>query len=426
VRRAASVLAAVSALSFAPACGGGDREVPPPPADRGLHVDSASRGGRCDDEREPEEVTRARTPWCSIERALEAAPDGATLILHAGSYPGLDVQERAAPVTIRAARGERVELAGVIVAASSEIRLVGLHLTDGVTLTGGSHSIELLDNEITGAGVTLAGVEDVRLERNRIQELRPGQETGSFGIRVTTDDDRPSRGVVIRGNRLRGLSNDAIQLGSAQDVVIEGNLISNVHPAGFDEHADALQVVGGRNIALRGNEIRDVEHGLLFTDKAVEDVTLENNVIAHVTGGLGMKTEGTYGMPGLRVINNTWYDTRYGVQFRAPHERAVVRNNIFDQVNGLALQPVAERNLVANAAKGFEYGSDAILEPPVWADVETLELAPGSPGVDAGTGEGAPRRDRRGRPRADDPATANSGRGEPPFVDVGAHELSPS
>src|SRR4051794_11999346 len=85
--------------------------IPPKPTPRGgpvpkpgdLYVDVSSRGGRCDDSRGAAAVRSRRTPWCTAQRAVDAAPAGAAVFLRGGSYPAVKVAERAdrkRPVTI--------------------------------------------------------------------------------------------------------------------------------------------------------------------------------------------------------------------------------------------------------------------------------------------------------------------------------------
>jgi hypothetical protein len=50
---------------------------------------------------------------------------------------------------------------------------------------------------------------------------------------------------------------------------------------------------------------------------------------------------------------------------------------------------------------------------------------PGSPCIDAADGNEAPGVDALGRPRVDDPATPNTGTGNPGYADMGAFEYQP-
>ena len=103
---------------------------------------------------------------------------------------------------------------------------------------------------------------------------------------------------------------------------------------------------------IRGNYMRDIEHGLMFTDKQANDVTLENNVISQIDGQ-ALKAEGGYGMPNFKVVGNTIVDSGGSVDFRVKHPGAIVRNNIFHHVAELAAQPTVDHNLIVG---GIELG----------------------------------------------------------------------
>src|SRR5919106_289000 len=53
------------------------RQTRPPPPSSGHYVDMLSLGGSCSDSRSANETKSASTPWCSLARAAEAAPDSA-------------------------------------------------------------------------------------------------------------------------------------------------------------------------------------------------------------------------------------------------------------------------------------------------------------------------------------------------------------
>jgi hypothetical protein len=80
------------------------------------------------------------------------------------------------------------------------------------------------------------------------------------------------------------------------------------------------------------------------------------------------------------------------------------------------------------AATGQEtHGKEA---DPMWADENAgnFTLLPGSPAIDAAN-SGAPGEstvDAAGKPRVDDPATANTGIGPRTYDDLGAYEYQPS
>lgn len=75
--------------------------------------------------------------------------------------------------------------------------------------------------------------------------------------------------------------------------------------------------------------------------------------------------------------------------------------------------------------QGGMAGTGNIDEDPLFAGVADFHLTAGSPCIDAGDAVGAPELDIEGNPRVDDPATADTGSGDPSWVDMGAYEYQP-
>jgi len=71
------------------------------------------------------------------------------------------------------------------------------------------------------------------------------------------------------------------------------------------------------------------------------------------------------------------------------------------------------------AGSNGNISSDPGFTDPVNGD---FRLTSGSPCIDAGNGDYAPPIDISGNPREDDPATANTGSGNPDYTDMGAFE----
>jgi hypothetical protein len=387
----------------------------PAAASRTYFVNPGARGGGCSDARSAAKASHRRTPWCSIRRAVSATPSGATVQVR-GTHPELELDRaprRGAAITFRATQGAQIE--GLSIKAASGLRFKGFRISGPVRLED-AQRIALVENDLDGQPVWLDDTTGVRVERNHIHDIPPGADA-KIGIRLMGD-----RRTVIRGNRIENLVEDPIQVTGAVDVVITNNRIRNAHPAD-GEHTDAIQVLGVERLTIRGNVIRDVEHGLMFTDAQPSDVSIVNNVFAAVSG-TALKADGTHGMPQLRLVNNTFDGHGLGVLLRTRHPDGVVANNIFGLVDGLEDQPIATNNLIQRPRRGVAYGDRAIRRAPRFTDDRSLTLAPGSPGVDAGSSVYAPRTDRVGRARADDPKAPNVGNGRIRYVDVGAHERS--
>jgi hypothetical protein len=384
------------------------------------YVDGHGRGGSCSDARSAATATSASTPWCSIARAIAAAPPGSLVVVRGGSYPSVEVSgdnRRTQPLTLRPHGGEAVTIHGLKIAASSFLRFEGFKFTDNVELREEARHIALVGNELPTKTVWLHRTADVLIARNHIHDVY----SNTNGWRTIGIKSRNDVRLTIRRNRIEKLAEDPIQITKGHDVLIEGNTLRDAHPDD-GQHTDAIQILGADRLTIRRNYAYNVRHGLMFTDHAAYNVTIENNVIARVRN-MGMSAHAVGDkMPNLKLLNNTWHETRYGVNLRSGHPNAIVRNNIFDAVSDLEKQPTAEHNLIGKPASGAKYGTRAILKQPIYTDATSFELAARSPGVDAGTSIGTPSADRHGRARSDDPNSRNAGTGHVGYVDIGAHE----
>lgn len=77
-----------------------------------LYVDVTSKGGQCSDGLKVSEVSIVK-PLCTLAKAVQVAPDGATVLVRAGNYPKLTVDRAFGDrVTVKVYPGEKAELRG--------------------------------------------------------------------------------------------------------------------------------------------------------------------------------------------------------------------------------------------------------------------------------------------------------------------------
>jgi hypothetical protein len=403
-----------------------------------LYVDRASVGGACSDGRSVGEAGFVGSPWCSLERAVAAAPAGSVVVVRGGSYPELSVDGdggRSSVVTFKAGAGESVSVAGLDLEAGW-LRFEGFRLRGQVALQG-SHHLQVVGNDISPEGVMVRGSRDVLVEGNHIHDLRrdagcpsaPSVGNG-YAVWLNSSSGVRSARVTIRGNRIANVPHDAFQVGSTDDLLIEGNDVSGVEADGCGDHSDVLQIVEGERIVVRSNRFHDSVHGFMVNghgDTFRGGLRFENNLIHGISGSFGMNL---YNVEGLALVNNTVWDTALGVRLRDTTEnptvmRVSVRNNIFDQYSSecdsVGCVTYQDHNLIG---RGDRRGAHDLAGSPSFVDaaVGNYELAPGSRGIDAASSDDAPATDRLGRGRSDDPATANSGTGTQTHYDIGAHE----
>lgn len=396
-------------------------------------VDVASVGGACSDSFTAVQAASPASPWCSLGRAVALAPAGARVGVRGGSYPALTVRwdrRRSSHLTLAAVGGEVANLAAFKAEGTGFIRLEGFRISGGVTLQAGTHDIQIVGNDLSGSGIYMRSARNHLIEGNYIHDLAPdraGLMAQGYSVDPATGG---TRNLTIRRNHFARMSYDAIALFyEATDVLIEGNEIEQVRVrAGSSLHVDSMQIMYGRNITVRGNFVHDSTHGLIAKAGATEGLTIENNVFAR----LDSAAMNLWDAPGVRIVNNTVWDTHSGVLLRddpavPATTSATVASNVLDNLESPAAHLAYEdynliaRNLVpSNAPRG----PHDLLGDPRFISPTTLDyrLAAGSPAIDAAMSDLSPALDRAGRGRVDDPATANTGGGRHSFYDMGAHE----
>lgn len=405
-----------------------------------IYVDP-SAGGACSDQRSASQASFPDRPLCSAERALAVAKRGDAIILRKGSYPQLTIEGLTGGndyVTLRSFPTEKVTVAGLEVQDTDHLRVEGLTITKGVSITGG-HDLALVGNDIgdSRSGVLLVADEgnvlkDVLVADNYIHDIDYPERVAEdglsgYGIRMLGS----VRDTTIRGNRIERVLEDYIQ-GGESGITVERNYFAGPSLRfghGDEVHADLWQIYyPATDIVFRDNVARrtGTQTGLLFQfsadGPAHRNVVIENNLLDRVSDGAAMQI---YNTRGLRIANNTVVGSQQGTLLRyddrAPEGRGYrIVNNIFDakEGDGLSLEGdwgVESHNLIVTpGASRREFDATDILgREPRFADPGRgdFELEQGSVGIDAGTAEGAPGADLRGVEREGRP-------------DLGAYERS--
>ncbi len=391
-----------------------------------LWVDGAS--ARCSDSRKPARVGR-ESPWCTLEAAAAGAPDGAVVEVAPGSYGDITfsgISHRHRPVTLRAAAGGRPRLGYTVFDGAAGIRLAGFSFAEPVDIfPGQNRRIAILDSVFAGfrnVGVNVGpGARDVLIAENRFADLRESGE-GAPGKGVNASGYGPEiTNLRIVDNRFVRTHGGGIAIAGVRNGLIEGNEISAVAPApGSPIHADPLLIQGADRLTVRRNLFYGNEQAVVVFD-GVSGLHFENNTLV---GGQNYAVNFQGSAPGLRFLANTLWDNAFGgilVQ-GALGPGAQIRNNILQSIDGDGTVGGGEDfNLIARGPRAgrHDFGGSPRFEAPATLD---YSLARGSRGIDAGTSEGAPRRDRLGRSRVDDPDVRDLGAGARPYYDLGAEE----
>ena len=401
-----------------------------PRASTSTRTRSAGRATTAGRSRRPQ---AAATPWCSLDRAVDSAPSGSTILVRRGSYPRLTIQgeRRTRFVTIRSAPGETATLNGFTATNSSYWRFQGLRFAGASNLIFfGNDHIDIIGNDLSVSTQVRPSL-NIRFIDNRVHDLPgpPGKPVDGVGIWVVTGEQGPIRNVLIRGNTFSRLPNDAI-FTDADRVTVERNEFDHIKsPDNNWAHADVFQGMGANFVTIRDNFAHDNDSGILETIARVRGWVIENNVfLRSESWPLQLDNE----LQDLRLVNNTFWGggpvlLRWNDQQPRNPSRFIVVNNIFNRLDyDLRLNLLEGWNVVSDNFLHNRFGQGTrVGVTPRFADPgrDDYRLAEGSPGIDAGTSAfGAPRRDRAGAARRDDRAVPNRGSGRPDFFDIGAYE----
>ncbi len=213
-------------------------------------------------------------PYRTIAQALAAAPEGTTIEVHGGVYPGpLVIDKRVAlvgvgdppPVIDGGGRGTVVH-----------IQAAGVHLRGFVVRNSGDN----LEREESGVLVTAAAV---LVEDNQVVDVL-------FGIELKNAPRGIVRRNLVRGKALpvarRG---DGIKLWYSEGVLLEGNRVEGTRD---------VVLWFSPNTTLRGNLIRDGRYGIhtMYLDSG----RIEGNLLADNAVGVFLMYS-----RGLEFIGNT-------------------------------------------------------------------------------------------------------------------------
>jgi hypothetical protein len=403
-------------------------EPPPPPPDSSAppeyFVDRDSVGGTCSDSHTAAQASSTATPWCSLSRAAAAAPEGSVVGVRRGTYPSLSLtgnDARSSYVTFRSYPGESVTLEGLVLLDSAYLQFRGFRFTGTPRVSAGSRHVALIANRVENTGMVVgSGTNSVLLENNYITS-----PTGNGLTLSSSTTEAPIVDVVIRGNHFDGIGVDAIQAKNFDRLTVEYNEFENVVRHTSSAHPDVFQTVfGGRDLVFQGNFIHDSSAQPIFlADGAIVNATIQNNLIVRIGGNLVSQIAG--GSSNVHFVNNT--STKM-VMFRSGATGIVLANNVLGTVQRIEGAQFAYQDYnILTPGNGVTAGPHDSTADPTFVDAagDNWDLAPGSVGIDGANALYAPELDRLGRSRVDHPSRANSGAGDPTYVDLGAHETQP-
>ncbi|OWA37985.1 hypothetical protein B9G55_07445 [Saccharibacillus sp. O16] len=280
-----------------------------------------------------EEAKQDENPGMSEEAASVEIPEGALSILDDGAKPNDDTDDLDAiqsTLDRAAEQNKAVYIPPGNYRLSGILRVKGVKLLgdgadqailtstnpengsidvegDGAVLSGFAHVYETTvergngandKNSITVRGATNFTIEGIQITKSSTAGIFVGDEsskgtirgnkleqTGADGIHITNG----STGVTVENNTVREAGDDTIAVVSYEDnakttsdVTIRGNDV------GYGSKARGISVVGGENVKIENNKIRDTEMAGIYISvekewdtRNVKNVVINGNTIEH-------------------------------------------------------------------------------------------------------------------------------------------------
>jgi len=214
--------------------------------------------------------------------------------------------------------------------------------------------------------------------------------------------------------------------------VVDGCVFENNTAGGRGGAAFWTGAGGGtlRRSVLRIN-VAGLEGGAIGSN-ATGSIVLENCLIRDNLAGTSNPGGGLWSGAGtVRIANctierneaQTGGGLAFGNAGSAVIDNTIVRNSVGGEIDPGTISVIVRYSNVAGGAVGAGNIDAAV----TYVDFigGDFRLAAGSAGIDAADGDAAPLRDLDGNRRVDDPLTADTGAGQPPFADMGAYEYQP-
>jgi parallel beta helix pectate lyase-like protein len=383
----------------------------------------------------------AQTPYktgspLKVRNKGGAVKGGDTILLRSGDHGKVWIRGayNTESITIAAEKGHRPKLTSIMLSAASKWALKGLTVSpEG---SGDSKRRTLIMVESHGWHGPSS---EVKIENCRVYSVQNSSKWSKEDWNQLACDGISVNGprMVVRKNRIRNIamgivasgnknlvehnlienfSRDGIRHGGGDDVIFQYNTVKNCFDVS-DNHDDGFQSYTGKSVSkrviLRGNVILNTDNpkqkflgklqGIGCFDGPYVDWVVENNVVlvSHYHG-ITLDTA-----QNCRIVNNTSLDITdempAWIRLSGKSSGCIVRNNL-------------SRSFATQADPKVSADHNLIIGNPgdLFQDYKryNVHLKSGSPAIDTGSAEEAPKKDADGKPRP-------QGKG----YDVGAYEF---
>lgn len=390
------------------------------------------------------------TPFCTISAAAGVAKPGDTVLVQSGTYPEQVTPKNSgtasAPITYLAAPGAGVTVTGAAdgfyVSSKTWITISGFTVSGtssyGIYLKNSSN-ITVTGNRVTHSGQpvsggTAAGIRLVGTTTSLVVGNTADHNTDA-GIYLSSG----TTGVEVRGNTTYANARQYTRAAPGIDIRSPGNVVDR--NTSYRNEDSGIQLYNGANNSVVYDNLSygNGDHGIDCLN-STGAVIVSNTVYGNHTAGINLEgSNGTTASTGGTVRNNISVDNALTSTTTRGDLRVDANSTIGTTIAGDLLWLTSPGVLVTWGAAlyyslptlrtGSGQESHGIQAGPGWIDPANADfhLAPGSPAIDSAdsSAPNQPTTDLEGKPRADDPATPNTGIGPRTYDDRGAFEYQP-
>ncbi len=384
------------------------------------------------------------SPWRTIQHAIDAAPNGATIFIRSGDYTGFSVNRSS--LTITAYTGEKPGIVNdgsskytVKIMNSSDITISGLAFHDNMQAYGvgiyveGSNGVMVKGNSFSnnqGFGVATKNVTNVTVDGNDLYGNGNAIEIryGGTGVVLSNNLVHDNFRAIDSGRGAMGI-NFYRTSGSISAI---GNSLWNNHSIGLaDPEGSAFEIYAGGDVSMIGNVIWDNETVLETGTEsgiACSNITFMRNIVFRGSRQQGLilrcasnslfaqnifdgldeyvfyltHLRGTYGgsIEGLRIFNNIAVNGRvYSIEGAIPASVQIDNNLLYNpgspSLHGDSLAYVEGKGNTLDLSKfqqwtGYDLSSRSLV--PAFINPSVIDYRPlgTSPAIDIGKNLGEP------------------------------------